>query len=284
MYAQDVPDADVHLSDSDTKLFTAPYNNTTMTKGVFLLAGVGSRLRPLTDTTPKPLISVAGRPLIARSVDSLIAVGITELVIVTGHLEDQIQRFFRSSYPGISVTFVHNERYEETNNAYSLLLARQAIDGKGMLLLDGDILYDPTISRKVLGPTAPARSLVVRRSNQLGEEEIKVQLDARGRITQIGKQLPPDECVGESIGIARFDPMATVLLFETLHHRICRLGLTGEFYEASFQQMIDHGMRFDMLDAGDHPCMEIDTPEDLQAAELLAESIDFQMEWRMALP
>jgi choline kinase len=255
-----------------------------MTKGVFLLAGVGSRLRPLTDTTPKPLLNVAGRPLIARSVDSLIAAGITEFVVVTGHLEDQLQRFFHSNYPGISVTFIHNERYEETNNAFSLLLARQAINGEGMLLLDGDILYDHAITRKVLGPNAPARCLVVRRSEQLGEEEIKVQLDRNGRIAQIGKQLCPEECVGESIGIARFDPLATVLLFETLHHRICRLGLTGEFYEASFQQMIEHGMRLDMLDAENHPCMEIDTPEDLQAAELLAESLDFQMEWRMALP
>jgi choline kinase len=254
-----------------------------MTKGVFLLAGVGSRLRPLTDTTPKPLLNVAGRPLIARSVDSLIAAGITEFVVVTGHLEDQLQRFFRSNYPGIAMTFIHNDRYEETNNAFSLLLAREAFNGEGMLLLDGDILYDHAITRKVLGPQAPTRCLVVRRSEQLGDEEIKVQLDKSGRIAQIGKQLHPEDCVGESIGIARFDPIATTLLFETLHHRMHRLGMTGEFYEASFQQMIDHGMRLDMLDAEDHLCMEIDTPTDLLAAELMADSIDFQMEWRMAL-
>jgi choline kinase len=254
-----------------------------MTKGVFLLAGVGSRLRPLTDTTPKPLLNVAGRPLIARSVDSLIAAGITGFVVVTGHLEDQLRRFFYDSYPGISVTFVRNERYEETNNAYSLLLAWQAFNGEGMLLLDGDILYDHAITRSVLGPDAPSNCLVVRTSKQLGEEEVKVQLHTSGRIEQIGKHLPPGECVGESIGIAKFDSTATARLFTTLDYRMNRLGMKGEFYEASYQQLIDQGACIEMLDAGDHLCMEIDTPEDLQTAELMAESIDFRTEWRMAL-
>jgi choline kinase len=254
-----------------------------MTKGVFLLAGVGSRLRPLTDTTPKPLLHVAGRPLIARSVDSLIAAGITEFVVVTGHLEDQIQRFFRTSYSGISITFIRNERYEETNNAYSLLLARRAFNGEGMLLLDGDILYDHAITRNVLASDAPSNCLVVRKSGQLGEEEVKVQIDHSGTIEQIGKHLPPEACAGESIGIAKFDSTATALLFTTLDYRMNRLGMTGEFYEASFQQLIDRGACIEMLDAGDHLCMEIDTLDDLQTAELMAESIDFQMEWRMAL-
>jgi choline kinase len=237
-----------------------------MTKGLILMAGSGTRLLPLTERIPKPLVEVAGRPLIARSVDALVACGVTQLVGVVGYGAAEIERYFRQEYPALSVELIDNPRYADTNNAYSLLCAREAFHASGMILLDGDILYEQAIMETVVQYAVDRSGLVVRRSSDLGDEEMKVRVDRRGRITEIGKHLVPAASIGESIGIARFSVADTRRLFETLERRIEQQGRTGEFYEASFQQMIDEGMRLDMIDAGDNLCIEIDTLEDLRVA------------------
>ena len=235
-----------------------------MTNALILMAGSGSRLLPLTEHLPKPLVEVAGRPLISRSIDALVACGITRIVSVVGYGAEMVERFFRDSYPDLQVELIYNEHYADTNNAWSLLCAREMFAGDGMILLDGDIIYEQPILEKVTRHTGSG--LVIRRSFSLGEEEMKVMVDLHGRITRIGKELSPGESPGESIGIARFTPDATSRLFETLDDRINRRGGRGEFYEASFQQMIDEGERLDMIDAGDSLCIEIDTLEDLRTA------------------
>ena len=238
-----------------------------MYKALLLLAGTGTRLRPLTDELPKPLIDVGGRPLLARSIDSLVACGVTEIVAVTGHLGDKVAEFFREGWPDISVEIIRNEQHDTTNNAYSLLLSRGAFNGCGMILLDGDILYEHRIMQRVVADGGQGSALVVRRSRELGHEEMKVQVDEpSGVIKQIGKGLLPEECYGESIGIARFSPAVTELLFTTLDERIGGRGLINEFYEASFQQMIDRGVELTMLDTAGDLCIEIDTLEDLHFA------------------
>ena len=245
-----------------------------MTQAVLLLAGAGSRLRPLTDTTPKPLIDVAGRPLLSRSIDSLVACGISELVVVTGYLEEEIRRFFREEYPLMNVELIHNRSWDTTNNAFSLLLARDALARNGMLLLDGDILYEHPIMTRVMA-CEEENVLAVRSSGTLGEEEMKVRVDGSGAIARIGKDLPPQTCSGESIGIARFDPETVSLLFRVLEHRIDGCGAGGEFYEASFQEMIDLGTRIGMVETGECACIEIDTHEDLAlAAQVVAPAVD----------
>ena len=94
-------------------------------KAIILAAGTASRLRPLTDNTPKCLLNIGERPLLQRSMDALCENGIDEFVIVTGYLHEMIEDFVARTYPeGIRVTFIHNEVYATTNNIYSLWLAR----------------------------------------------------------------------------------------------------------------------------------------------------------------
>ncbi len=64
----------------------------TPTHAMVLAAGLGLRLRPLTETTPKPLIEVAGRTLLDRALDALVAVGVGDAVVNCHHLADQIER------------------------------------------------------------------------------------------------------------------------------------------------------------------------------------------------
>jgi choline kinase len=109
-------------------------------------------------------------------------------------------------------------------------------------------------------------ALILRKSETLGEEEVKVELDAHGNVRTIGKEIPIANAAGESLGIEKFSANGSAELFRTLDRRNDR----SEFYEASFQEMIDGGLRIHAVETGGLPCLEIDTPADLEAARALA--------------
>ena len=102
-------------------------------KAVILAAGIASRLRPLTDTTPKCLLKVGERCLLQRAFDALLQNGFREFVIVTGYRQQQIVNFLEAHYPALEVTFIYNEKYASTNNIYSLWLTRPYVDKEDIL-------------------------------------------------------------------------------------------------------------------------------------------------------
>lgn len=236
--------------------------------GVLLAAGLASRLRPLTDTLPKSLLPVGGRPILHRTLEALHGVGIERCVIVTGYLRETIERFVNTLQLPLEIVFIHNPAYEHTNNNYSLWLTREAVDGEGIILLDADILFHRSILDRLLSATYH-NALIIRRSNALGDEEIKCELDSDGAVVRIGKHLDPSTAAGESLGIEKFSASTTRRLFEVLERRHAH----NEYYEASFQEMIDSGVRLYAVDSGNLPCIEIDTPDDLAAAEELAPNL-----------
>ena len=236
---------------------------------VILAAGMSTRLRPLTDRMPKSLLPVGGVPLLQRTLEALVAAGIRRCVIVTGYRHEMIEQFVAGLPLAIDVTYVRNERYATTGNNYSLLCAAPYVAHDDMLLLDADILFDPAILPMLI-TWRHADALVMKTGVALGAEEIKVELDARGHVITIGKHIPPLRAVGESIGIEKFSAATCAVLFETLARRQEK----NEFYEASFQEVIDRGVRIAAVACGDLRCMEIDTPEDLEEAQQLVRVID----------
>jgi len=232
---------------------------------VLLAAGISSRLRPLTDTIPKSMLPIAGKPLLHRTLGILQASGINRCVVVTGYLHEMMEEFIRSLGLQLPIDFVHNPHFSTTNNNYSLWLAHDALNADPMLLLDADILFDPRVLLRLL-EDPHANALVMRRSGALGDEEIKLELDAQGRVLRIGKEVESRKATGESLGIERFDASTTQQLFDVLARRRDR----SEFYEASFQEIIDRGASIYAVDSGPYACIEIDTMEDLAAAEKIA--------------
>ncbi|MBC8144613.1 MAG: NTP transferase domain-containing protein [bacterium] len=235
---------------------------------VILAAGVGSRLSPLTDNLPKPLVEVRGRPLLAWTLDALIDAGIRRIVIVVGHRCVKVEEFIDEAYGDVDIELIYNRDYRDSNNAMSLLFASQPAAGNRMLLLDGDLFFDPTL---VLDAIEHQRtSIVVRFTDDLGDEEVKVSCDAAGTVREIGKEVAICDSVGESIGIAYFDPDACRQMFATLRKRTQRRYGRHEFYESSFQQLIDEGLSMDVLDSAERVCIEIDTIQDLMDAERIS--------------
>jgi choline kinase len=232
---------------------------------VVLAAGMGTRLRPLTDTLPKCLLPVGGMTLLERTFRALDGAAVDRAVLVVGYREEQIRKAVDAFNPALPVDFVVNSQFAQTNNNVSLWLAGPEAAGDDILVLDGDILFHRGILTRILA--APHDNvLALREGISVGAEEIKVVADSVGKVVKIGKEVPAGEAGGESLGIERFSAIAAAGLFDALERR---RGF-NEFYEASFQEMINAGLALHTVRCGDLPCIEIDTEEDLREADRIA--------------
>ncbi len=234
--------------------------------GVILAAGMAKRLRPLTDSQPKCLLEVGGKTLLQRTVDAMVAVGITEFVVVTGYRAEQIRDFLQAYFPSFAFHFLHNADYEHNNNIYSLWMSGQVVRGKEFLLMDSDILCDPETVAVVARQKQSA--LAVNR-HELGEEEMKVVVDADMHITEISKTCSPQDAMGESVGIEKMTAAYSEALFRELDQMIEHEGLIDIFYERAFERLIPKGHTFQVVDTTALFSYELDTPEDYERAKEL---------------
>lgn len=113
-------------------------------RAVFIAAGFGSRLVPITLNTPKPLVRVKGVRMIDTLLDAVVAAGIEEIYIVRGYLGEQFDQL-RYKYPMIQ--FIENPIYNEANNISSALCARHLLQNAYVLEADL-VLYNPALITK----------------------------------------------------------------------------------------------------------------------------------------
>ncbi len=113
---------------------------------MILAAGLGTRLRPLTDEVPKPLLSVAGRPLLGNVILNLRAAGVTEIAVNTHHLPEQIEKFVADLPDAGGVRLFHEPEILGTGGA--LVNAKEFLSGGQFFLLhNGDALTDLDLTR-----------------------------------------------------------------------------------------------------------------------------------------
>lgn len=113
-------------------------------RAIIMAAGVGSRMKPLTESIPKPLVKVKGVPMIETIIDALHINGIDEIYIVIGYLKEQFF-YLTEKYP--EIVLIENALYNDTNNISSLYAAREYIQES--IILDGDqVIVNPGILSK----------------------------------------------------------------------------------------------------------------------------------------
>jgi choline kinase len=235
-------------------------------KVIILVAGISSRLRPLTENTPKCLLKIGKKLILERMLDNLIANGLNDFVFVTGYLENQIKKKIITNYPNINVEFIYNDVYNTTNNIYSLWMTKEAVKGEAVLLLDGDIIFDEKIVTLLLGSNYK-NCLALRSEGGIADEEIKVTLAKDKSIKEISKTIDPKLAIGESIGIEKFSSEYMDALFAKLDTMIIEEDKVNLFYEAAFEETINEGEKIFTIDVGSLKCMELDTVEDAELAK-----------------
>jgi choline kinase len=231
---------------------------------VVLAAGTGSRLRPLTDAAPKCLIDVAGRPLIERLLDSIEAAGLDRAVIVGGHHFALVEARVRARRGSLGIALVRNTRYETTNNAASLAMAREAVGTDGIVVCDADVIFSADPLPALIAHPADC-AFAVDTNIRWDAEAMKVQLRADRSVQRISKALDAAESAGESIGVQKIGRASAPLMWTALESLTSTHAATA-YYEDAFQQMIDSGVRFGISPVPAFSWMEIDDAADLAAA------------------
>ncbi len=111
---------------------------------VILAAGRGTRMQPLTASTPKPMLPVGERPLSAHAVDAAVEAGSSELILVVGYGADTVKEWYGEEYRGVPITYARQQHQRGTADA--VRAARPFIDGD-FVVLNGDNLYDERITQ-----------------------------------------------------------------------------------------------------------------------------------------
>lgn len=233
---------------------------------VLLVAGVGSRLRPLTDEVPKALVKVGAYSILERAVQTLRRCGVRRFVFATGYRADAVRA--AADAMRIDAVFCHNPRFDQTQNSISLLHCAAAVANRGFLKLDGDVLFDGKIIERLMAGNADLE-VAVDGVRPLDAEAMKVVSDASGKIQCFGKLLDVREAGGESIGIERVSVVAAEMLFEAIAE-LDRIGTTNRYYEDVYSELLASG-RVDAhaVEVGDLPWTEIDDLADLERAAQL---------------
>ncbi len=237
-------------------------------KAIILAAGVGSRIRPLTDSCPKCLLKVGGITILERMITNIRDCGIGEVIIVLGYLDIEIENFVSSTFPDLSVQFVLNDRFAETNTGYSLMLAEAFANGNGFVKFDADVVFDQDILRKLID-SAYDNCLCIDRNIQLDAEEIKVVVEAGNRVVRASKTVDAKLAIGESIGIEKISSTTAKTLFAELSTMMADPVNHQDYYESAYERLIDRNTPFHALDITGLAWTEIDTKEDFASANRL---------------
>lgn len=240
-------------------------------KAIILAAGIGSRVRPLTDNTHKSLLKVGGKTILEQMLSSVLGLGIKEIAIITGYLEDQIKEFIKKNFPNSAISFIRNEKYLKTNTGYSLMLAKDFVGNDDFVKFDADVVFEKVVLEKLIKSPYPS-ALCIDTNIHLDKEEVKVITGENNKVFQVGKKLNPHKAKGESIGIEKISRDAGKVLFEELERLMADEKNHQEYYDDSYTTLVEKGIPFYAVDITGLKWVEIDIHGDYQRAQDLFRS------------
>ncbi|MFT6904454.1 MAG: choline kinase [Oleiphilaceae bacterium] len=240
-------------------------------KAVILAAGVGSRIRPLTDNCPKSLLKVGGHTILEMMISHIRGCGITDIVFVLGYLQEQIKEYVTHNFPELNAHYITNDQYATTNTGFSLMLTQDLVAGSSFIKFDADVVFDKAILSQLID-CEHDNALCIDKNIQLDAEEIKVIIEEQNRIVKASKTVNPKEAIGESIGIEKICADTAIQLFDELEIMMQDSQNHQEYYEAAYERLIEKDVPFFALDISGLKWVEIDTQEDLIFAKKIFSS------------
>ena len=229
-------------------------------KAVILAAGLGTRLRPITNEVPKCMVPVNGIRIIDKQIDNLLSNGVDEIYVVDGYKADVLAEHLKANFP--QVIIVSNPRYAETNNMYSLYLTSKYVKGEEFLLMNADVYYDSNIIAGML--QGDNLSKIACDRSQYLEESMKITLEG-DKINHISKKISETDHYAVSIDVYRISAEDSKVLFKEVEDTIegrkdenswTEVAPDNIFPKTNFKPYVIEGRWF-----------EIDNHDDLHKAE-----------------
>lgn len=235
-------------------------------KAVILAAGLGSRLRPITNDIPKCMISVNGNRIIDKQINNLLLNDIKDIYVVVGYKSDIVTAYLNEKYPHVHI--INNENYAHTNNMYSLYKAYHYIKGGAFLLMNADIYYDKSVIAGLLIDVQSSQ--IACDKNSFLSESMKITVSSNSNINHISKQISKSDAYALSIDVYKISKDTTNILFEEIKQIIEVNKELNLWTEVALDRILSK-VRFIPYLIQTSWC-EIDTLHDLEKAENLFKS------------
>jgi NDP-sugar pyrophosphorylase family protein len=170
-------------------------------EAIVMAAGEGRRLRPLTETWPKPLLPIDGRPVIATLLRELAAARIEQVTVVTGHLAEQVEELVGDgSGFGVDARFARQPRPDGAGDAVRVALAAGATTPA--LVVAADTVYqsgDVGRFAAAFGGSGADGAIAVRRDPPPGPGRDAVRVEEDGRVTRVPDDDPANELASAAL-------------------------------------------------------------------------------------
>jgi glucose-1-phosphate thymidylyltransferase len=222
-------------------------------KVIIPLAGKGTRLRPHTHLTPKPMMKVAGKPVMSYVLDELKKLGnVEEIVYITGHLKEKIEAYARAE---IDVPSVFIEQKVQDGTAGAIALARPYVD-QPVLIIFVDTIFDADLSKV---KSVDADGIIWVKEVEDYQRFGVVVTDKDGNMTKIIEK--PKTPISKRANIGLYYIRNWKLLFEGIEWVLKQPKNQGEYFLTdAFQYMIDKGAKIRVIDVeGWYDAGKIDT-------------------------
>ena len=236
-------------------------------KAIILAAGMGNRLHKVSGGMPKSMINIGKKTIMHHQIASCQKAGIKDFVFVLGYKKEELKNHILEKLAPHQAVFIENPIFDQTNTLYSLCLARRQFDDD-FIYFNADVVFGSDLLNKISAPSEYSQLLLETKS--CGEEEVKMIIDKKMRILEIGKKLPIPQCAGEFIGIGKFNKSILPQFADYL-----QLGVDTGHANNYFEYAVDLLAKDVILQAvptAGIPCIEIDFPEDLQRAKEMFET------------
>ncbi len=227
-----------------------------MANAILMASGLGSRMRPLTNTTPKPLIKVNNTPMIETVINALDMAGVEHIFIVVGYLGEQFN-YLTNKYTNVSI--INNTDYETVNNISSIYYAREEMKKSDVYICEADLYISDADILQCIDKSKSGYCGIMIEGHS---DDWVFEQDPDGIITRVGKV--GDNCFN-MCGLSYFNKEQALLIANEIERIYGNKGQYEDLFWDDVVNSIINKLDLTVFPVNANQIVEIDTVEELEA-------------------